>query len=219
MDQMTRVERKKLAAMTRILEAAEELFLREDGYNKTTIREIADLADVSIGSVYMHFVSKADIMAGLLEQIIVDYISDFSSHTSEEKSGIEQIEDYINRFFRLAAHSKFLAYLRNIERLCPSEISSASVESLKEKGKKFHCFIQDAIVKGQTDGSMKKLGSPDLVAYIILNTIRSFVRDCTGNSLNEPLRDFPQYPGEMAMELLKKMLISSLAIKYEREEM
>ena len=213
MSQMSRIERKKLAAKTRILEAAGELFLREDGYNKTTIREIAELADVSTGSVYMHFVSKPDIMAGLLEQIIADYIYDFSSVTVERKSGIEQIEDYISHFFRLAAHPKFLAYLHNIERLDPTEISPESVQSLIERGKKFYFLLQDAVVKGQADGSIKKLGTPDLVAYIILHTIRSFVRDITGNSLTEPLCHYPQFTGEMAMELLKKLIISALSIK------
>ena len=210
---MGRVERKKLAARTRILEAAEELFLREDGYTKTTIREIAELADVSTGSVYMHFVSKPDIMAGLLEQIIVDYGSNFSSSASEstleQKSGIEQLENYISNFFNLAAHPKFMAYLHNIERLDPSEISPESVESLKEKGKKFHFLLQNAIAGGQEDGSIKKLGSPELVTFVILHTVRSFIRDITGNSLSEPMH-CSQFSGEMAMDFLKKMIISSL---------
>jgi AcrR family transcriptional regulator len=213
MEQMSRVERKKQAARTRILDAAEELFLREDGYNKTAIREIAELADVSIGSVYMHFVSKPDIMAELLEKIIDDYISDFSFSISERKSGIRQLEDYISHFFLLAAHPKFLAYLHNIERLDPSEISPEAEVSLKERGKKFYSLLKGAIAGGQADGSIKKLESPDLVSYVILHIIRSFVRDITGNSLTEPLRHFPQFTGEMAMGFVKKMIILSLEEK------
>jgi AcrR family transcriptional regulator len=212
MEALSRVERKKLAARTRILEAAEELFLKEDGYSKTTIRDIAELADVSTGAVYMHFASKPDIMAVLLDQIIVDYSASFA-HISEKKAGIKQIEEYVGHFFNLIRQPKFLAYLHYIERLNPGEVSSDVAESIKERGKKFYFLMRDAIAAGQDDGSIQKLGSPGILAFIFLHVTRSFARDIMEKSFNEPLSHFPELSLDGVIELLKKMLISSIEIK------
>jgi hypothetical protein len=54
-EQNTRTERKKREAKERILAATEHFFIAENSYNETTMREIADRADVGIGSVYNHF--------------------------------------------------------------------------------------------------------------------------------------------------------------------
>jgi TetR/AcrR family transcriptional regulator len=45
---------------TQLLDAAEEIFARK-GYHETTLREIAELAEFSVGSVYSFFESKNDL--------------------------------------------------------------------------------------------------------------------------------------------------------------
>jgi len=53
-------KRQKAASQNRILEAARALF-RERGYGATTARDIAERAGLSVGSLFQHFPSKADI--------------------------------------------------------------------------------------------------------------------------------------------------------------
>jgi AcrR family transcriptional regulator len=50
-----------------ILEAASRLFVR-DGYPNTTTNRIAELAGVSVGSLYEYFPNKASILLALLER-------------------------------------------------------------------------------------------------------------------------------------------------------
>lgn len=50
---------------SRILDGADELFTRY-GYDKTTVREIADRAGVSKGTIYLHFDSKRQLFESLL---------------------------------------------------------------------------------------------------------------------------------------------------------
>jgi AcrR family transcriptional regulator len=50
-----------------ILEAAARLFVR-DGYPNTTTNRIAELAGVSVGSLYEYFPNKASILLALLER-------------------------------------------------------------------------------------------------------------------------------------------------------
>jgi AcrR family transcriptional regulator len=55
---------------TRIQAVAVELFT-EQGYDKTSLREIAERLDVTKAALYYHFKSKEDIVASLVE----DYVS------------------------------------------------------------------------------------------------------------------------------------------------
>ena len=51
-----------------ILAAAENLFARK-GYHTTGMEVIADLAEVSVGTVYFYFKNKEDLMLQMLEKI------------------------------------------------------------------------------------------------------------------------------------------------------
>ncbi|MCP4755104.1 MAG: TetR/AcrR family transcriptional regulator [Proteobacteria bacterium] len=51
-----------------ILKAAETLFAGE-GYHQTSINRIADLSEVSVGTVYFYFKNKEDLLVHLLDEI------------------------------------------------------------------------------------------------------------------------------------------------------
>ena len=61
-----RNDRRKARTVAAILDAAERLF-HEKGMQQTTIDEIAQAADVSVGSVYFHFKSKEALYLALVE--------------------------------------------------------------------------------------------------------------------------------------------------------
>jgi AcrR family transcriptional regulator len=54
------------ARQTAILNAARDLFSRQ-GYHKTTMPEIAKAAGASVGLIYYHFASKAEILVAIVE--------------------------------------------------------------------------------------------------------------------------------------------------------
>lgn len=55
------------AGRTRILDVAAALFL-EQGYESTSLRQIADAAGMKAGSLYYHFDSKDDLLTAILER-------------------------------------------------------------------------------------------------------------------------------------------------------
>jgi AcrR family transcriptional regulator len=55
------------ARQAAILDAARDLFSRQ-GYHKTTVPEIARAAGASVGLIYYHFNSKADILVAIVEE-------------------------------------------------------------------------------------------------------------------------------------------------------
>ena len=54
-----------------ILETALTLF-REQGYNKTTLRDIASRAEISLGLTYRYFGRKEELVAALYEQLTLE---------------------------------------------------------------------------------------------------------------------------------------------------
>src|SRR4051812_29948599 len=65
----SRGSRKKARTYASILDAAEALF-RERGLQATTIDDVAEQADVSVGSVYVHFKNKSGLYLALVERAL-----------------------------------------------------------------------------------------------------------------------------------------------------
>ena len=61
-----RNERRKAMTRTKLLAAARRLFASQ-GFEQTTIRDIAAAADIALGGFYNYFPTKEDVLAALLE--------------------------------------------------------------------------------------------------------------------------------------------------------
>ena len=55
-----------------ILETAQKVFL-SDGYSKTTIAKISDVANVGYGTVYSHFKGKDDILSKVIDSVLEEF--------------------------------------------------------------------------------------------------------------------------------------------------
>jgi AcrR family transcriptional regulator len=58
-------KRQKAESHVRILKAARALFVKR-GYDGTTARDIAERAGLSVGALFLHFKSKADILKTII---------------------------------------------------------------------------------------------------------------------------------------------------------
>src|SRR4051794_6534614 len=61
-----------------ILEAALEVF-RENGYERTSVRAIAERADISISSLYAHITSKEELFLELVAPVHEQALADMES--------------------------------------------------------------------------------------------------------------------------------------------
>jgi TetR/AcrR family transcriptional regulator len=65
----SRSERRKARTATAIRDAAERLFIAR-GYTATTMEDLAEEADVAIGSIYAHFASKQGLYTALIDRAL-----------------------------------------------------------------------------------------------------------------------------------------------------
>lgn len=71
----------------KILQTAYNLFL-EQGYNETTIRQIAEKAGVERGHLYYYYSKKEDMLFGWYNQFLTEIYDKVVEQCSEEKDGI-----------------------------------------------------------------------------------------------------------------------------------
>jgi AcrR family transcriptional regulator len=169
----SRIERKKKEAKDRILAAAEQLFVVEHSYEETTIREIARRADVSIGTVYSHFKTKAQILTELIA-INTDRIKlKMREAIPANATGAEQMKAFLLFFETLRRDPKIALYFR-LPTLTRQPEDSAGLE---QNFSGFRAILTGILRNGNADGTMRPLKDPDLTATILMNIALSFIFD------------------------------------------
>jgi len=89
-------EVKKERARRAILDAAREMFFSR-GFDGTTIEEIAEEAEVAVGTVYNYFESKSALILGITADD-TSIVLDEEFRIPESCTGFESVKLYINTF-------------------------------------------------------------------------------------------------------------------------
>lgn len=104
-----------------LLDAAEEVFGRK-GFHETTLKEVAELAEFSVGSVYSFFENKDDLFRQIFVRRGEEFMTGMRAILTEEGSPLEQLHmlvDFEIGFFRRHPHFGRL-YLRHSSATMPS---------------------------------------------------------------------------------------------------
>ncbi len=146
----TKPEHMELDKSSRILRAAESVFA-EKGYNQATINEIANLSNVSEGTIYEYFNNKEDLLLSIPERRFQEHI-----HASEEifeiKTPLRKLRRLIRYHFYLYLTERnflkvFLLHIQLNKRFYGSNV----YETFKEYAQ----IITDILEEGKKDGSIR----------------------------------------------------------------
>ena len=96
----SRSERRKARTTSAILDAAERHFL-ERGFQAAKVDEIAEDADVAVGSVYNHFGSKEGLYRAALEWALDLFETYMDEEGEPEAPALEQLLDVAGRVARV----------------------------------------------------------------------------------------------------------------------
>ena len=84
------------AVTDKILDTAERLFYTQ-GYHATGINQVIEEADIAKGSLYKHFTSKADLMAGYMQRLHTQWyerLTAFIGQVADPKAKLLAIFDH-----------------------------------------------------------------------------------------------------------------------------
>jgi len=126
----------------RILDVALELF-NEQGYDKTSLREIAERLDVTKAALYYHFKSKADILLALHLRLheLGGGLLDELDRLPDERAVVAAWPQLIDHFIEqvMANRDLFLVHQRNqraFEQIADTEEHRQANEDVEERFKR-----------------------------------------------------------------------------------
>lgn len=123
-----------------MLDAAESLF-GERTFTHVRIEDVAEAADVSVGSVYMHFQNKEGLMRAVAERTLARTAESLLAAFAQGKSPLETIEASGRAYMRLLLdHPVLVRYLT-------TEDLAAQLGGIEEQVATMVAFLRDTFAR------------------------------------------------------------------------
>jgi len=177
-DKPSRREQRRLQhqdlSRAQLLDAAEEVFGRK-GFHEATLKEVAELAEFSVGSVYSFFDNKDD----LFRQIFVRRGDEFMpalrealrSEVGTPREQLHRLVDFEVGFFR--QHPRFgRLYLRYSNATAQANDREADVAVAGNYEESMH-LQADLFARGQRAGEFRP-GDPEVLARLFSGLIAAY---------------------------------------------
>lgn len=174
MEKLDRKEREHLAHRKEILAAAEKVFAAK-GFFRTTMNEIAEVAEFGTGTLYKYFSSKEDLYFTLID-VKTEEINRFAKVELSQKTSVKE---RVERVLRL--QFAFIEENRDFFRIYISERNRFEWTVKDDLGKGIHdkmvAYIEilaKVIKEGIREGEFKSMDPMDL-AHALVGIANSFV--------------------------------------------
>src|SRR3954449_6834086 len=157
-----------------LLDAAEEVFGRK-GFHETTLKEVADLAEFAVGSVYSFFENKDDLFRQIFVRRGEEFIPELHGLLEDgSASPVEQLHaliDFEIGFFRKHPHfgRLYLRYSSATSLSSDREIDMA----MKDRYEDAMQLQSDLFKRGQRAGTFRK-GDPEVLARLFSGLISAY---------------------------------------------
>jgi len=173
------MDRRKIKSQKAIKEAFLEL-MNEKGFDKMTIQDIADKANVNRGTVYLHYLDKFDLLDKLMEEHI-NNMRDFCESATE----MDWIESTVHCMEYLETNYLFFSTM----------LASEGASYFRNRFLEFNIeeFKKDVdITKGKNDGQ-----SEDVVVQFVSNAYVGIVEWWLKEGMPHPPRVMAEKVGEL----------------------
>jgi AcrR family transcriptional regulator len=159
---------------SQLLDAAEEVFGRK-GYHEATLKEVAELAEFSVGSVYSFFESKDDLFQQIFvrrgEQFMPGISEILDDAEADPVSQLHQLVDFEVGFFR--EHNRFgRLYLRYSSPTSLSDDREVD-EIMRERYERAMRLQARLFERGQAAGVFRA-GDPEVLARLFSGIVSAY---------------------------------------------
>jgi AcrR family transcriptional regulator len=162
-----RKEREKLARKKAIVDAAREVFFK-NGFQATTMDQIAEVADLSKGSLYLHFPTKEELYVTILIEGLEMLCRRFEKAVTGVKDWETQIRNIGNAYYAFYYGEK--NYFQILFLLQHGEIAPKVSDELRqacfEKGVSCLNILCKAIETGMTEGEIEGQNAMELAVIL-----------------------------------------------------
>ena len=189
-----RVQRRQARTRAGLIAAAQRLFATK-GIEATTIAEIAEEADIAVGSFYNYFETKEDLLTALLASAMTDQLALLQERQAAVDDAAEKISVAHRHLVRLAAGEPDLAWLL-VRFEVPHRIGQAALGEAARKD--IHAGIEAGrFTLGDPEVALRASGGA-LLAVIHSVLLGELDPDCDVEHAAGVLRSLGLPPGEAA---------------------
>ena len=169
-----RRERERERRREQILDAARELLLKK-GYYHISMRQIATLAELGVGTIYSYFKSKEDIYADLSTDVFDQLYDAMRKAADGAASPPEKIRSIANALLEFSSYHRmyydFLDYFISTPRtIFPPEMK----QRVDYHGNRILEPVAEAISQGMASGQFRQV-SPERHALIFFGAVHGFL--------------------------------------------
>jgi len=190
----SRASRKRERTRRAILAAARHL-AAEHGPDRLTVAEIAEAADIGVGTFYYHFQTRDDVLAALMD----DFLRTVSEQIEATRDTITRAVDRVK-----AGYLTFLTMSLEKRELFQVYFSSAAARADFAEAARLYFFEDtlELIKEGQAAGELRG-GDPELLAHWVFGASQA--------TLRELVRRADQFDPEAEATLLTQLFSDALA--------
>jgi len=159
----------------RILKAAIKVFA-QDGFFNAKMEEIAKKAGVAVGTTYLYFENKDDLMISIFEEEMVPLIDRMRQTMDEKNSAEEKLKAFIFTHLTMVQNDPDMAHLLEVEmRQCSKFIHGYDGTRFKE----YLDLIAIAFQDGQKSGEFRKDVNPTIFKQILFGAVDQIATNYT----------------------------------------
>ncbi len=218
-----RREREKEIRKTQIFKAGEKLFLKK-GIENTTMDEIAEMCELSKGTLYLYFKSKEELYLLISLKAISILYEMMNEYANKQKDIREKLRSIGEAY--LDYYKKYPTYFKLVTRFIDHELFQGKPElkdigkELFEKSQQIWTLITQIINDGQALGVFQKEINPMELAIILWtssNGIMQFIDHLksSDHSLEENSFKFCNLDYEAMIMKTGGLIINSILVEKE----
>ncbi|OPX27399.1 MAG: hypothetical protein B1H06_04750 [Candidatus Cloacimonas sp. 4484_143] len=162
-----KVDEKKKLKHKAIVRAAIEIFA-EKGFHNTKIKEIAKMANVADGTVYLYFSTKDDLFIKAFDELISEKLLIMKELINKEDTYFEQLTKFFDYHVKLFTDEPYIARFLSIELRQSTEFYKKYPDY--QPIKRYLSFLQEIIEKAIAEGSIRDV-DPVTLSYIMFGTM------------------------------------------------
>jgi AcrR family transcriptional regulator len=178
-----RREREKTQTRINIINAAEKLFLSQ-GFENTTMEQIANKAQYSKGTIYNYYNSKDELYVAIgnnAYNLLIDYTIEF---TEKETPGIKQLMAVGYAFYEFTKHyPNYASIFHDIALKLPNiafkpkkELSDIEKEYFNS-GNRYRDIFMKILSNAVNYNAIRKDKDPKMIGYVLSSLTRGLVED------------------------------------------
>ena len=186
-----------------ILETAAELFAR-DGYQRTTVADVASAAGVSLGTVYQYFRDRSDLVAALVHASVARMLerTDTSWRAEEGKAGLRRVlANFVHSYAEAGAVAGVWEEVSHVD----EELGDLR----RTLARAFTSAVEHEIRRASDAGMLRDDVDPAMAAVALTGMVDRY---CYVTYVFDPPAAGPPSPDEAA-ELLTRLWASAIGLR------